>query len=1396
MELSISVLGNMTATLRDEPVDLGGRRQRAVLAVLVLNRGDIVPTDRLIDCVWADRPPANAAGALQAYVSHLRRRLEPGGTARARGNVIASRPPGYAVSLDPEAVDAWRFDAIVQRALRQGYAEQRDLLTGALQLWQGPAYAEYADEPWAQPETARLSELREVAREEVLAARLALGESAVLVPELEALVADQPLREKRWRLLVVALYRAHRQGDALGALRRARQTLSEQLGVDPGPALRALEAEVLAQAPSLNAQVESDQVTKNPAQAPDFSDISSFSRAPGSSRFGANPSPAGTTDRAAREDDPANTAGGKAGAAQGAVAQGPGAAGAGTLGAAGVDAAGVGTAGAAGAGAGVPAAGAVGQGASTGVPGAGAGVPGAGAVGQGASAGVPGAGVPGAGVPGAGVPGAGAGAAGAMGAGAAGADVPAARAVGQGASAGATGAGATPAGASAGVPGAGLPGAGLLGAGAARVGDGGAAAPRVERGLASGGESRGTESGSRGRDHLVDREREVAALREAAADAFAGLARLVMIEGPAGIGKSRLLTEARRIADGHGALTLTARGSQLEKEFGFGAARQLFEALLTDSAARDRLLSGAAASATAVFDLTHDPQTRGDHTFAALHGLYWLTANAAAARPLAIVVDDLQWCDTGSLRFLAYLVRRLEGLPVLVVATLRTGEQYDDEALLAELQLDPATTAVRPGPLSAGGVAELVREGLGDAAEDVFVAACHRTTSGNPLLLRQLLRALEASGVRPTGAHAGTVTAIGSRAVSSMVLFRLRRMPAASTAVARAIAVLGDGAGLPTVAALAGVDEPAAALAVAALARAEVVRHEYPIGFVHPLVRDAVYQDLPPGERQLQHERAARVLAGAAPEQIAAHLLQIPERGDPWVVEVLRAAADTAMRRGAPEGAATYLRRALVEPPDPAVRPAVLLALGQVETLNDGPAAIAHLRAAYDDPQTDPATFALVARMLIHTLIFAGPEGNAPAVARQALARLAPEFADERQAMIALERIAAYMHSGDAFIAGDFTAEIAGERLGARMLAALRAWELVARGEQREESVRLARFALDGGLLLDGDPGLFWVISGVVLENADTDAGTLWEDSIALGHTRGSLFTVLAGQLWSGWRDWQRGDLPEAAHRLSSANEQSLAWGGVPALGISYGEACLIRVLVDQGLLADARAFLDEHLDRPRVGDGIRLVTQAHAYLLIAEGRAAEALAVLPAEAVPGNPQWYEERSMRAQAYAALGRTAEAIELAEADLADMRRWGSPRGVGRALRLAGEIAGDADRLREAVDMLSGTQARLEYTRALFALGQVVEDPVDLLREALKLAEECGALALRSGIAAALTARGEDVPAEPPVQLTTGERRMLAMAEGGADEREIAQALFLTPHTVRDTLAAVRRKQASS
>lgn len=249
--LRIRLLGVFTASAGGAPLDLGGPRQRAVLAALVLARGEVVPVERIIEAVWGDDPPDDGVGALQAYVSHLRKRLQPGSAARARSAVIVREGRGYAVRLPPDAVDSWRFEALVQEAAAGDAAAAATLLDRALALWRGPALADYADEPWAEAEIGRLTELRAVARERRCDARLRLGEAALLVPELEAMVAEEPLREERWRLRALALYRADRQADALAALRRARTTLAEELGIDPGPALRELEDAVLAQSPAL-----------------------------------------------------------------------------------------------------------------------------------------------------------------------------------------------------------------------------------------------------------------------------------------------------------------------------------------------------------------------------------------------------------------------------------------------------------------------------------------------------------------------------------------------------------------------------------------------------------------------------------------------------------------------------------------------------------------------------------------------------------------------------------------------------------------------------------------------------------------------------------------------------------------------------------------------------------------------------------------------------------------------------------------------------------------------------------------------------------------------------------------------------------------------------------------
>ena len=200
-----------------------------------------------------------------------------------------------------------------------------------------------------------------------------------------------------------------------------------------------------------------------------------------------------------------------------------------------------------------------------------------------------------------------------------------------------------------------------------------------------------------------------------------------------------------------------ARGGELERDFPFGVVRQLFEGVLVDPELRDLAYAGAAAPARAVLGSLDEPGEAGDASFAALHGLYWLTLNLAGVRPVVLAIDDLQWADRPTLRFVAYLVRRLEGLPILVATTLRTGGGDSDQALLGEIAHDPSTYAVRPSPLTIEAVRALIAERLGAEPDRDFCTACHRATGGNPLLLRELLTALAADGVQPDASRADVV---------------------------------------------------------------------------------------------------------------------------------------------------------------------------------------------------------------------------------------------------------------------------------------------------------------------------------------------------------------------------------------------------------------------------------------------------------------------------------------------------------------------------------------------------------------------------------------------------------------------------------------------------------------
>ncbi|GAB3717901.1 AfsR/SARP family transcriptional regulator [Nocardiopsis oceani] len=266
MRVEFGVLGPVTAWDRNgTPLALKGPRHRAVLACLILARRRVVPLELLIDDLWQGAPPAGATNAVRTFVAALRRALEPDRPPRTPAHVLTTQGPGYALHAAPDSVDAWRFEQRLTQARTLPPQDARTRLHQALDSWRGPAYADFADAPWARTERARLSELRLHALEHLAQTRLDLGQAAQAIPDLDAHVAEHPWREDAWRLLALALYRTSRQGEALAVLRRARTLLIDQLGVDPGPALRRLEDDILHQADHLT---PAPPETRTPDTAP------------------------------------------------------------------------------------------------------------------------------------------------------------------------------------------------------------------------------------------------------------------------------------------------------------------------------------------------------------------------------------------------------------------------------------------------------------------------------------------------------------------------------------------------------------------------------------------------------------------------------------------------------------------------------------------------------------------------------------------------------------------------------------------------------------------------------------------------------------------------------------------------------------------------------------------------------------------------------------------------------------------------------------------------------------------------------------------------------------------------------------------------------------------------
>jgi DNA-binding CsgD family transcriptional regulator len=931
---------------------------------------------------------------------------------------------------------------------------------------------------------------------------------------------------------------------------------------------------------------------------------------------------------------------------------------------------------------------------------------------------------------------------------------------------------------------------------------------------------------------LLERDPELNRLRDVVRRAVAGGGGLVVIGGPAGIGKTALLRAAGAMAEQAGMRTLRGRGSDLEQEFAFGVVRQLFEGPLASAAPEERaaLLAGAATLAGPLFEpgpapapslAARAPDAPGedatqpaDRRFTLVHSLYWLSTNLSRAAPIAFLVDDGHWADAPSMRFLAYINGRCEQLGALVILTVRDGEPSIAQELLAALRADPRATLIEPASLSEEAVGTLVRSALGAHADPEFCAACARASAGNPFLVRELIAELEVERVEPVTANLPRAESVRIESVSRAVVARLNRLGTDSRNLARAVAVL-ESASLRQASTLAGIDAARSRRAADRLISAQIVAPAASLAFVHPLVRWAVYERIPAAALADGHRRAGLLLAteGARSTRVGAHLMRGEPAGDPTVVALLRDAARDALADGAPDTAVRLLRRSLSEPPAPAMRGIVLAELGEAEALAREPAAAAHLTEALALLE-DPATRTRLTCALSELLVWDGRPGDAHALDMQVLQELGPDAPASLRAV--LETVAAAAASVDARLAGELESrlprlrELAGAAgpSGRGLLVFDACWQAV-RGPYAGDWRGLLDAGLDGGRLVAEEPCgpqmARYAIAALVLADevgwARDQIAAVRADTLS----RGSINAHVAGLTWSALLALREGQLAtaeaEARATLELAMRHEVGWAKI-WLAVILGQA-----LLERGALSAAGDVL------ARVPEQGATPTAASAHALFALGRvrleegrmpeAADAVRSAGQRIIVDNPNSLPWRSTLALAVATAEPDA-ARALATEELEHARRFGQPRGVGVALRTCGLLRGGADGialLGEAADVLRASPARLELARTLYHLGaaqrragqrSAAREP---LREGMLLAQECGASLLASRVHEEMAATGVHLRRDHlsgPEALTPSERRVAELAASGLTNREISQALFVTVKTVGTHLGHIYDK----
>jgi class 3 adenylate cyclase len=915
---------------------------------------------------------------------------------------------------------------------------------------------------------------------------------------------------------------------------------------------------------------------------------------------------------------------------------------------------------------------------------------------------------------------------------------------------------------------------------------------------------------------LLEREHDLARAGELVEAAVAGESRLALIEGPAGAGKTAILRTLALRAEDQGMRVLRATGLELEHDYSFGVVRQVFEPALyeLDKADRTSVFAGAARPAEELLvgrGVDAGPAL-ADPGFTLLHSLYWALVGLTDLRPVALVVDDAQWADALSLRFLAFVLKRSEGLRLMVALARRDGPEVEQSDALTAVMSAPATV-IRLAPLTGAAISLLLSEAIGEHLDADTVAEAERLTEGNPLYVRELADSLT-SGLDTADDPMARLRGAAPAAVARRAQTELARLDEDAQGLARATAILGEDVPLREAAALAEVDMDHSGTAADALVRARILLVGEPLRFRHPLVREAVLESIQPRARAAAHGRAARLLvnAGEPPERAAIHLLQSDPGGDPEVVGTLRRAAARTAVRAVPELAISVLKRALLEPPEPAHRPLILNELALVEARVGNPEAYGHFEEAF-------ASASSLKEMTAGASVYAallgavrGKFGEAEALIDRVL-----DAIDNREAGLILEaELFAWTlwTSAASERLSRVSLGLAGATPGERLVLALRACDAAAAGTvSAAQAAPMVRAALRDGVgltELGPDSPICWrQIQGLSemddLGSAEDELAAAIEEARRVGSTVGLAVLLIFRGVLAG----RRGQLSAGESDARTAVEILAQMGYLAGQGSALGT--LISFLTEGGKFDEAEALLSKHNFAGPVpeGPGYHLLEQ-RGWLRLSQGRTAEAIddlnelrRRLDAGAQRTTPLLaYLTRWV--PALVQTGHETEARTIAEEALPQAQASGSPRFVASARRahaLATTGQPDIAELEAAAEIFEGIGATLELARTLLDIGTSLRhqhQPAaarEPLRRALDLARKCGARPIAERAEHELRASGGR-PRRDRITgrdaLTATEQRVAQLAIDGMTNRQIAETLFVTRKTIESHLDHIFHK----